>query len=130
MYYSLNKGLIEFSKYIININNIDDLNNIHIPLRINGKQIFCDTDNDLIITKNILKDIPYLVEDIILSEDIINKTKNIIYQNIEELQNHIENNIEPESVKKVKLQQENENLKVKLQQTEDVLLTLMFGGSS
>ena len=129
MYYSINKGLISFSKFNIIINNIDDIKEIHIPLRIKDNKIYCDTDDILTITKNILdnNNIQYIVEDVVIPEEIISKTKDIVYKSIDELRNHIENNIEPESVKKTRLEQENIDLKLRLQQTEDALLALMFG---
>jgi len=127
LYFAWGNNKVIFPKYIIEFNG--DLTNINIPLRIEGNEIICDTDNDLYFTKQILdkNNITYSVEDIIITEEIINKTKDVVYKNSNEIYDHIENNIEPESIKKARLEQENIDLKLRLQQTEDVLLALMFG---
>ncbi len=132
LYYSLRNKLIIFPNYLIHIINTDDLNNIDgnkISLQIENNSIICYGDKELNYALNVLDEynIKYTIEDVIISDDIINKTKDVKYKNRIEAVNHIENNIEPESVKKARLEQENEDLKIKLQQTEDVLLVLMFG---
>lgn len=121
-----------FPNFLINISNINDLKNIDgnkLSLQIEDNSIVCYGDKELNYALNVLNEynIEYTIEDIIVSDDIIDKTKDVKYKNKIEAINHIENNIEPESVKKTRLEQENIDLKLRLQQTEDALLALMFG---
>jgi len=133
LYYSFRSGgLLVFPNFLINISNINDLKNIDgnkLSLQIEDNSIVCYGDKELNYALNVLNEynIEYTIEDIIVSDDIIDKTKDVKYKNKIEAINHIENNIEPESVKKTRLEQENIDLKLRLQQTEDALLALMFG---
>ena len=133
MHYSFRSGgILVFPNYLIHIIDIDALKNINgnnISLQFEDNSIVCYGEKELNYALNVLNkyNIKYTIEDIIVSDDIIDKIKDVKYKNKTEAINHIENNIEPESVKKARLEQENEDLKFKLQQTEDVLLALMFG---
>jgi len=133
LHYSFRSGgILVFPNYLIHIIDIDALKNINgnnISLQFEDNSIVCYGEKELNYALNVLNkyNIKYTIEDIIVSDDIIDKIKDVKYKNKTEAINHIENNIEPESVKKARLEQENEDLKFKLQQTEDVLLALMFG---
>ncbi|MCE5220058.1 MAG: hypothetical protein LLF98_02020 [Clostridium sp.] len=57
------------------------------------------------------------------------KTKDIKFNSRTELLKYLQEDVEPESQIISNLKNENTNLKLQLQQTEDVLLTLMFNNS-
>jgi hypothetical protein len=128
MYFTLNNNKVVFAKYLINLKLTDDIINNLSFCQFEKDNIVVYDDVKLEVIKNKLNsyNLVYTIQELNY-DSFINKSTNIKYTNNNEVINHLLNNIEPESVKKVRLEQENEDLKVKLQQTEDVLLTLMFG---
>jgi len=127
MYFIINNGNVIFAKYLIsNIN--DELKLLIDFCQIENNNIILYDDDQLNLVKSIFdnKNIEYQIQNID-NYELELKTNGIIFSNRKEVIDYIENNIEPESIKKARLEQKNIDLKLRLQQTEDVLLALMFG---
>lgn len=83
--------------------------------------IFNDIELDSFLVRLNKENISYIVEDVLWEQEIIDKVKNRKFANRSELIDFIQNDTEPESQIIDSLKKENEGLKNKLSQHEDVI---------
>ncbi len=123
-------GIVKFATHFIN--TIIPIEQQELfPFQREQDGIVCYSEEELqkVEVKLNELEIPYIVESIIFTEEQKNKVANKKFGSRTEAIKYLNGEIEePESEVIPKLKREKAELQQQLQQTEDALLTLMFGG--
>lgn len=129
MYIRILDGIVSFAEYFISTTLTEQQRNIFRSFQVETDGIVCYSEEEKLQVENLLinNNITFLTEQIIFTEEqkqkVNNKKFNSRTEAIEFLNGVIE---EPESEIITNLKKEKEDLKLKLDQAENALLTIMF----
>ena len=128
----------EFAKWIIRYDTIVELERVFPKLNIEAPgEIYCynERNRDAIIAMLDGYSIAHTVETMVWDQSLIDKATGKKFNNKDEIQNLLINGIIPESERLPELERDNKVLKEELKQSkqkqkesDDALLTIMFGG--
>lgn len=119
-------GKVIFGKYKIMFQNSDKLNMMY-GLQ-SGHVCYDNTEKENIESLLQQEKIVYSVIPVTFTQEVIDKVHGRLYINKTEAEDHILYDTEIESERLSNLKKENHQLKQQLVETEDALLTIMFGG--
>jgi hypothetical protein len=126
LYIKLQDNNVVFATHFIRC--IFDKKKYNIPFQIENDGVVCYSVEEKQQVENILNNynITFTTEVLSFTEEQKNKVQGIKYNSRSEAIKHLLEDEEPKDQIIVNLKQENQFLKERLSQTEDVLLTLMF----
>ena len=130
MHIGIIDGKVIFATHFINVIIPKEQRDIFHLFQIEPDGIVCYSELEKTQVESVLTEynIPFTTETLSFNQDYKDKVAGIKYNSRSEAIAHLQEGIEPGSQIIVNLKKQNKELKDNLAQTEDTLLTLMFGG--